>query len=417
METKAVRLYGTDDLRLETLELPEIKENEILMRVVTDCLCSSTLKAVKLGEKHKHIPNDVSEAPIIVGHEMCGEIVALGRKLEGRHRVGEKIVIHPDLRLETGHAPGYSFKFIGGAATYAIVPEEVIENNCVLSYGEDSYFVGSLVEPLASTLRAYKSFYHTDHFTYEIVPGIKKGGKLAIIGGAGAMGLAAIEIAKKCLSVSEITVIDVSDERLEFVKRRSALTDSETNSCNITYLNTVTAKNYKERLMELSSGGYDDVLVLSPKPEAFILAQNICRDDGCINLFAETAQIDAYAQTNLYKLHYNRLHVVATIGSTTDDAKEIVSMINEKIIVPEILISHILGMGEYVETVMNLDKTSGAKKVCYTGIDIPYIAIDELAFWGESDAHYATLAEIVKNNGGLWCAEAEKYLIENAPRI
>ena len=39
MKTKAVRLYGKEDLRLEEFELPEIKEDEILARVVSDSIC------------------------------------------------------------------------------------------------------------------------------------------------------------------------------------------------------------------------------------------------------------------------------------------------------------------------------------------------------------------------------------------
>ena len=86
MKTKAVRLYGANDLRLEEFELPEINEREILMRVVTDSLCTSTYKAVKLGAAHKRVPNDVATTPIIVGHEMCGEIVKVGAALAEKCR-------------------------------------------------------------------------------------------------------------------------------------------------------------------------------------------------------------------------------------------------------------------------------------------------------------------------------------------
>ena len=49
MKTKAVRLYGEMDLRLEEFELPQLKENEILARVISDSLCVSTYKAAKQG--------------------------------------------------------------------------------------------------------------------------------------------------------------------------------------------------------------------------------------------------------------------------------------------------------------------------------------------------------------------------------
>ena len=74
-------------------------------------------------------------------------------------------------------------------------------------------------------------------------------------------------------------------------------------------------------------------------------------------------------------------------------------------------------MSAYVDTMMAMATPSGAKKLCYTGLDIPLIAIDELDKWGEKDPLYAELDKIVKANGGLWCVEAEEYLLKNAPKI
>ena len=75
MKTKAVRLYGKNDLRLEEFELPAIKEDEILAHVISDSICMSSYKASIQGADHKRVPNDVSENPVIIGHEFCGEIV------------------------------------------------------------------------------------------------------------------------------------------------------------------------------------------------------------------------------------------------------------------------------------------------------------------------------------------------------
>ena len=63
MKTKAVRIYGKKDLRLEEFELPKIKEGEILAKVVSDSICMSSYKAAKQGTDHKRIPNDVAKNP------------------------------------------------------------------------------------------------------------------------------------------------------------------------------------------------------------------------------------------------------------------------------------------------------------------------------------------------------------------
>ena len=82
MKTTAIRLYGAMDLRMETFELPEITEDEVLLRVVTDTICTSTYKAVKQGSAHKRVPPDIAEHPVVIGHEICGEIVEVGKKCQ-----------------------------------------------------------------------------------------------------------------------------------------------------------------------------------------------------------------------------------------------------------------------------------------------------------------------------------------------
>ena len=52
MKAKAVRLHGANDLRLDEFELPEIKDDEILVKVVSDSVCMSTYKCAILGVNH-----------------------------------------------------------------------------------------------------------------------------------------------------------------------------------------------------------------------------------------------------------------------------------------------------------------------------------------------------------------------------
>ena len=70
MKAKAVRMHGVNDLRLEELELPKLKEDEILVRIMTDSMCMSTYKEVNQGSKHIRVPEDIAEHPVIVGHEV-----------------------------------------------------------------------------------------------------------------------------------------------------------------------------------------------------------------------------------------------------------------------------------------------------------------------------------------------------------
>jgi threonine dehydrogenase-like Zn-dependent dehydrogenase len=111
MKTKAVKIYGKSDLRLEEFELPPLKDDEILASVVSDCICMSTYKAAAQGSDHKRIPDDVAVNPTIIGHEFSGELIEVGKKWQKEFQVGQKYAIQPALNYNgTLDAPGYSYR-------------------------------------------------------------------------------------------------------------------------------------------------------------------------------------------------------------------------------------------------------------------------------------------------------------------
>jgi hypothetical protein len=81
------------------------------------------------------------------------------------------------------------------------------------------------------------------------------------------------------------------------------------------------------------------------------------------------------------------------------------------------MITHVGGLNAVPDTTVRLDKIPGAKKLIYTHKKLDLVAIADFAERGKTDPFYAKLAEITGRNEGLWCAEAEKYLIAHAPEI
>lgn len=417
MKTKAVRIHGEMDIRLEEFELPEIGAGEALIKVVSDSVCLSTYKAVKQGSNHKRVPDDIAEKPIIIGHEMCAEIIEVGENLKNDWKSGQKIVIQPALKLESGHDVGYSFQYVGGNTQYAVVPEIVFERGCVIPYEGDCFFKGSLVEALGCIIRGYKGFYHTDYTNYKRTDGAKVGGKIAILGGAGPMGIGAVDMAIGYAGASQVVVTDLSAERLAFAAKQYSPETAKDMGVDLVYLNTSGMADPTEELIKLSDGGFDDVFVMVPVAPLFTMAERICRTDGCINFFAGPAVHDLQGSLNLYRVHYDGIHVVGTAGSIPEDTVDTIKLIEEDKIHPGAIVSHILGLSAAVDTVLDMGTPNGAKKVCYNHLDLPLIAIDELPELGKTDPLCRALADIVAKNGGLWCAEAEAYLLEHAPKI
>src|SRR5690554_7874932 len=222
MKTRAVRLYGKKDLRLEEFDLPPIKEDEILAKVVTDSLCMSSYKASSQGPDHKRVPDDVAENHIIVRHEFAGELLEVGKKWAGKFKAGDKFSIQPAIYYKDGpvgllSAPGYSYRYIGGDATYVIIPNEVMEQDCLLTYHGVGYYPASLAEPLSCVIGAMHANYHTTPGSYEHKMEIVDGGKMAILAGVGPMGLAAINfvLRREEVKPSLLVVTDIDQSRLD----------------------------------------------------------------------------------------------------------------------------------------------------------------------------------------------------------
>lgn len=415
MLTRAVRLYGKNDLRLEEFNLPEIKEDEILARVMSDSICMSTHKAALQGADHKRVPDDIDVNPTIMGHEFCGDILKVGAKWQDQFRPGEKFVIQPAMNYKGSlYAPGYSYRFIGGAATYVVIPNEVMETGCLLNYNSDTYFFGSLGEPVSCIVGAFHANYHTKAGSYVHQMGIKKGGNAAILAGAGPMGLGAIDYALHGpIQPSLLVVTDIDDARLNRAAQLISPERAQEAGVKLVYLNT-SAPDSKEKLMELTGGkGYDDVFVFAPVKPVVEMGDQILGYDGCLNFFAGPTKTDFSALFNFYNVHYAATHIVGTSGGNTDDLIESVDLMNKGRINPAAMITHVGGLDCVPQTVLDLPSIPGGKKLIYTHINMPLTAIDDFEKLGESDPLFAQLAEITKANQGLWCAEAETVLLKH----
>jgi len=417
MKTFALRLYGANDIRLERFALPQITENEVLIKVVSDSVCASTYKAIKQGSAHKRVPADIAENPVMIGHELCGVVMQVGSALDKQWRVGQKVVLQPALKLPSGYDPGYSYPYVGGNTQYAVIPKVVLERGCLLPYDGDGFFQGSLAEALACIIRGYKGFYHTDYTTYIRTDGAKKGGRLAILGGAGPMGIGAVELGIGYAGVSQIVVTDIDQARLDFAAEKSSPESASNRGVDLRYINTAGMKDPVEELRRISGGGFDDVFVMAPVPALFSMAEKICREDGCINFFAGPAVHDMQGSLNLYRIHYDGIHVVGTAGSIPQDMVDAIGLIEQNAINAGALVSHILGLNSAKEALFAMENPNGAKKVCYNELDLPIVAISELAELGKTNELFRELSVIVENNGGLWCKAAEDYLLAHAPRL
>jgi len=417
MKTKAVRIYGVEDLRLESFELPPIKDDEILAKVVSDSLCMSSFKAAEMGSAHKRIPNDISQNPTIIGHEFCGEIVKVGAKWQDQFTSGDKFSIQPALNYKGSQdAPGYSYHYIGGDATYVVIPAEVMIQECLLKYDSDAFFYGSLAEPMSCIVGTFHAFYHTRLGEYVHDMGIVEGGNMAILAGVGPMGLGSIDYALHCDRRPKLLVVtDIDETRLERAKRIYTVEEAARMGVELHYFNTKDPAAFDE-IMALTGGkGFNDVLVMAPVRPVVEMGDKLLGFDGCLNFFAGPTDSSFSAMFNFYNVHYSYTHVVGTSGGNTDDMRESLDMMARGLINPVSMITHVGGLDAVIDATLNLPNIPGGKKLIYTHISMPLTAIDD--FDKSDDPVMQELAKITAKSGGFWSAEAEKYLLSHGKPI
>ena len=421
MKTKAVRLYGKDDLRLEEFELPQIKEDEILAKVVSDSICMSSYKSSHQGADHKRVPNDVAENPTIIGHEFAGVIVEVGSKWKDQFKAGDKFSIQPAINYEDGpvgvlSAPGYSYKYIGGDATYIVIPAEVMEKGCLLPFKGEGFYPASLSEPLSCVIGAMHASYHTTPGSYVHKMEIKAGGKLALLAGVGPMGLAMINyvLHREDTHPALFVVTDIDQARLDRAASLYTVEFAASRGIELHYVNTK-VEDPVALLRGISGGeGFDDVVVMAPVPAVIQQADAILGFDGCLNFFSGPGKADFSAPLNFYNVHYGATHVIGTSGGNTDDMKEALYYMG-KGMDPAGLVTHIGGLNAVIETTLNLPSIPGGKKLIYTHIDMPLTAIADFGTVGKPV--YDELDRICKAHQGLWSVEAEDYLLSHASEL
>ena len=419
MKTKAVRIHGKKDLRLGEVQLPELGPDDVQIRVVCDSICMSTYKAALEGGDHKRVPNDCAEHPTIVGHEFCGDIIAVGENWKHKYKAGDKFAIQPAHYYKGSQmAPGYSYQFCGGSAQYGNVPIETLLADCLLPYKSDAYFYGSLAEPISCVVGTFHAMYHTKAGSYVHEMGIKEGGKMAMLASVGPMGWGAIDYALHCDRRPGLLVVtDIDEARLE--RAASIYTVEEAKKCGVElhYVNTK-MEGATEYLRSLTGGtGYDDVICFAPVKPLIEQAGDILGFDGCLNFFAGPTDTQFKAPFNWYNVHYMYTHVVGTSGGNGDDLREAIAMMSEGKLNPAALVTHVGGLNAVVDTVMNLPSIPGGKKLIYNHIDMPLVAISDFEELGKTDPMFAELDRLCKAHNNLWNAEAERYLLANAKPI
>jgi 2-desacetyl-2-hydroxyethyl bacteriochlorophyllide A dehydrogenase len=236
---KAFTITEPQKYGLADVDIPEVKKDEVLLRVGASGICHSDLDLLKGTEV-----SDATTYPAIPGHEFAGEIVQVGSAVQ-RYRKNDKVVVEPMVCCRTCpscrrgwimhcHA-GYDQLGItkpGGMAEYVAVPE-----GCLYKLPPQiDLVIAALIEPASCAAHGV--------LKAEITPGDS-----VVIIGAGSIGLLALEIAR-LFSPGKLIAIDIAEEKLDIARKLGA-TDV-INTCS---------ESAPEQIMKITNGlGADAVI-------------------------------------------------------------------------------------------------------------------------------------------------------------
>ena len=135
-----------------------------------------------------------------------------------------------------------------------------------------------------------------------------------------------------------------------------------------------------------------------------------------LNFFSGPADKEFSANVNFYDIHYNSTHFIGTSGGNTEDMKQSIELIEKKTVNAAKIVTHVLGLDEAAKTTKELPQIGGGKKIVYTHHKFPLTQVDKVDEISENK-FIEGLKPILKRHGYLWSGEAERYFMENAPKI
>jgi L-iditol 2-dehydrogenase len=317
---KVAKYYNNKDIRIEEVPVPEIGRDEILVKVLASGVCGSDVM-----EWYR-----IKKAPLVLGHEITGEIVSLGENVD-QYKKGDRVFVSHHVPCntcryclngyhtvcETLHSTNFD---PGGYAEYLRVPAINVDRGVFLLPEEMSYEDGSFIEPLACVIRGQRFARF-------------QSGSTVLVMGSGISGILHIALAHS-MGAGRVIATDINDLRLESALRFGA--DVAFNAKNDISSNLLQANENRKA---------DLVIICTGALSAFTQALQLVDRGGTVLFFAPTEPgVDIPLPVNDF--WRNGITLIPSYGASPRDISEAMNLIRARKVPVHDMITHRFSLAE-----------------------------------------------------------------------
>ncbi|SRR5581483_9169435 len=312
--------YNNRDVRLEEMPMPVIGSGELLVRVKASGICGTDVM-----EWYR-----IKKAPLVLGHEIAGEVAAVGDGIK-EYRIGDRVFVShhvPCMQCRYCRAGHHSVCDTlrsthfdpGGFAEYLRVPRINVQLGTFRLPQEISFDDGSFIEPLGCIVRAQR------------FAGIVAGQSVLVVG-SGISGLMHIKLAR-ARGAALIVATDVNDFRLRAAREMGADAALTAGSDVI------------DKFQKMNDGRLADLVIVCTGANAAIAqALRSVERGGTVLFFAPTAA-GVEVPIPLYDLWRDEVRIVTSYAASPDDIKEAIDLLQSRRVVVSDMITHRLGIAD-----------------------------------------------------------------------
>jgi len=340
---KAAILKAIEDLEIKKVPTPHPSPEEILIRVRACSICGTDIKVYHHGHKHMRFPR-------VTGHELAGEIVELGRKVNG-YKIGERVAVAPaipcgicfycrrGMQSMCLNLSAIGYHYDGGFAEFMLIPEDAVHNGCVNPIPSNlSLEEAALAEPLACAINGQE------------LSRISLGDTVVVVGG-GPLGCIHVQLAG-AKGAGKIILIELSPQRIEFIKK---FTQPDV------IINPSLEDSIKRVLEETEGRGADKIIVACPSGRAQEDSLQMVSPRGIVNFFGGLPLDEPFIKFNSNLVHYREFYVVGTHGSAPYHNQLALSLLSQGKVKVKELISHRLPLEKLEEGLHLAESQKGMK--------------------------------------------------------